>query len=101
MDIDEKTYIEILEEYNNFFGAVWLLKTAIYGFLQVGRCWNNKFCDGMTAIGFEQSKVDPCVFPMVVDGEVEMVVVVFVNDILAHAKDKATMKRLSLEGSLS
>ena len=47
----------------------------------------------MKAIGFEQSKADPCVFRKVVDGEAEMVVVVHVDDILAHE----TMDRFVLE----
>ena len=51
----------------------------------------------MTAIGFEQAKADPCVFRKVVDGEAEMVVIVHVDDILAHAKDKATMDRFAAE----
>ena len=45
----------------------------------------------MTAIGLEQVQADPCVFCEVVDGEAEMVVVVHVDDILAHAKDQTTM----------
>ena len=49
------------------------------------------------AIGFEQAKADPCVFRKVVDGEAEMVVVVHVDDILAHAKDQATMNRFAAE----
>ena len=72
------------------------LNKAIYGLVQAGRCWNNKFCD-MTAIGFEQAKADPCVFRKVVDGAAEMVVVVHVDDILAHAKDQATMDRFAAE----
>ena len=56
-----------------------------------------KFCDDMTAIGFEQAKADPCVFREVVDGEAEMVVVVHVDDILAHAKDRATIDRFAAE----
>ena len=56
-------------------------------------CLNNKVCDDLTVIGFEQSKVDPCVFRKVVDGEVEMVMVAHVDDILAQAKDQATMER--------
>ena len=63
----------------------------------MGRCWNNKLCDDMTAIGFEQTKADPCVFRKVVDGEAEMVVVVHVDDILAHAKDQATMDGFATE----
>ena len=73
------------------------LNRAIYGLVQAGRCWNNKFCDDVTAIGFEEAKADPCVFRKVVDGEAEMVVVVHVDDILAHAKDQATMDRFSAE----
>ena len=51
----------------------------------------------MTAIGFEQAKVDPYVFCKVVDGEAEMVMVVHVDDILAHAKNQATMDRFAAE----
>ena len=73
------------------------LNGAIYGLVQAGRCWNNKFCDDMAAIGFGQAKADPCVFRKVVDGEADMVVVVHVDDILAHAKDQATMDRFAAE----
>ena len=73
------------------------LNKVIYGLVQAGRCWNNKFCDDMTAIGFEQAKADPCVFRKVVDGETEMMVVVHVDDILANAKDQATMDRFAAE----
>ena len=97
-DIDEEIYVEIPEEFQEFPGAVGRLNKAIYGLVQAGRCWNNKFCDDMTAIGFEQaSKADPCVFRKVVDGEAEMVVVVHVDFILTHAKDQATMDRLAAE----
>ena len=96
-DIDEKIYIEIPDEFQEFPGAVGRLNKAIYGLVQAGRCWNNKFCDDMTAIGFEQAKADPCAFRKVVDGEAEMVVIVHVDDILAYAKDKATMDRFVAE----
>ena len=49
----------------------------------------------MMAIGIKQSKADPCVFCKVADKEVKMVVVVQVDDILAHAKDQATMERVA------
>ena len=35
----------------------------------------------MTALGFGQAKADPCVFPKVVDGEAEKVVVVHLDGI--------------------
>ena len=96
-DIDKEIYIEIHEEFQEFPGAVGWLNKAIYGLVQAGRGWNNKFCDDMTAIGFEQAKADPCVFRKVVEGEAEMVVVVHVDDILAHAKNQATMDRFAAE----
>ena len=96
-DIDEEIYIEIPEEFQEFRGAVRRLNKAIYRLVQAGRCWNNKFCDDMTAIGFEHAKADPCVFRKVVDGEAEMVVVVHVDDILACVKDQATMDRFAAE----
>ena len=52
-DIDEEIYIEIPEEFQEFSGAVGRLNKVIYGLVQAGRCWNNKFCDDMTAIGFK------------------------------------------------
>ena len=51
----------------------------------------------MTAIGFEQSKADPCVFRKIADKEAEVVVVVHVDDNLAHAKEQATMERFAAE----
>ena len=61
-DIDKKSYIDIPQEFEKVSGVVGLLNKVIYGAVQVESCWNNKFCDDMTAIGFEQSNVDPCVF---------------------------------------
>ena len=68
---------------------------AIYGLVQAGMCWNIKLCGDMVTIGFEQAKADPCVFRKVVDDEAEMVVVVHVDDILAHDKDQATTDRFA------
>ena len=96
-DIDEEIYIEIPEEFQEFPGAVGRLNKAIYGLVQAGGCWNNKFYDEMAAIGFEHAKADPRVFHKVVDVEAEMVEVTHVDNILAHAKDQATMDRFTAE----
>ena len=96
-DIDEEIYIEIPEEFQEFPGAVGRLNKAVYELVQAGRCWNNKLCNDMAAIGFEQAKADPCVFRKVIDGEAEMVVVAHVDDIIAHLKDQATMDRFAAE----
>ena len=88
-----KKYIKIPEEFQEFPGAVGRLNKAIYGLVQAGRYWTNKLCDNMVTIGFEQAKAGPCVFRKVV--EAEMVVVVHVDGILAHAKDQATTERFA------
>ena len=95
-DIDEKIYIEIPEECQEFPVAMGRLNKALYGLVKAGRCWNNKFCD-MTAIGLMQAKADSCVFRKVVDGEAETVLVVHVDDILAHAKVQARIDRFTAE----
>ena len=96
-DIDEGIYIEIPEEFQEFPRAVEPLYKAIYELVRAGRCWNNKFCDDMAVIGFEQTNADPCVFRKVVDGEADMVVVVHIDVILDHAKDQATIERFAAE----
>ena len=93
----EEIYIDIPEKFQEFPGAVGWLNKAICCLVQAGRFWNNKFCDDMTAVGFKQAKADPCVFRKVVDGKAEMVVVVHVDDILAHAKYQVTMDTFAAE----
>ena len=68
-----------------------VLLNKIYGLVQAGRCLFNRFCDDK----FEQSEADRGVFRKFDDGEVEMVVFMHVDDILAHAQ--ATMKRFAAE----
>ena len=65
------------------------LLNKIYGLVQAGRCLFNIFCDD----GFEKSEADPRVLRKFNDGEVEMVVVVHMDGILAHAQ--AMMERFT------
>ena len=66
------------------------LLNKIYGLVQAGRCLFNIFCDK-----FEQSEPYRRVFRKFNDGEVDMVVFVHVDDILAHAQ--VTMERFASE----
>ena len=34
----------------------------IYGQKQAGRVWNKYLCEGLTNLGFQQSKIDECVW---------------------------------------
>ena len=67
------------------------LLNKIYGLVQARRCLLNIFCDDK----LEQSEADRRVFRKFDGGEMEMVVFMHVNDILAHAQ--ATMERFTAE----
>ena len=52
----------IPEEYQGFPGAVGLLKNALYGTVQAGRCWNNNITEELEPMRFEESRTFPCLF---------------------------------------
>ena len=73
-------------------GEVVLLQRAVYGLRQAGRHWSLRISRVLLhKIGMEQSKVDPCVFRKVVDGEVTLIVCVHVDDLAVEAKDRKTL----------
>ena len=57
------------------------LLNKIYGLVQTGRCLLYIFCDDK----FEQSETDRRVFHKFDNGEIDLVVSMHVDDILAHA----------------
>ena len=67
------------------------LLNKIYGLVQAGRCLFNIFCDDK----FEQSEAHRRVFRKFDDGEVKVVVLMHVDDILAQSQ--ATMERFAGE----
>ena len=67
------------------------LLNKIYGLVQAGKCLFNIFCNDK----FEQSQADRPVFRKLDKGEVEMVVFMYVDDIVAHAQTK--MERFAAE----
>ena len=65
-----KIYIELPEEYRAFPNAVGLLRKAIYGLVQSGLSWFQKFTDGIKEKDFKQYQADPCGFRRIVDGKI-------------------------------
>ena len=95
--VDEKIYIKIPEEYQEFPGTMRLLNKMVCRLEHAGRCWNSKFCEGITAFRFNQLKADPYVSHKADNGELDIVVVGHVDDILAHAKDEEITERCVTE----
>ena len=91
-DVDTEIYIEQPEEYRESLDAVEKLNKAIYDLVQVGRCWNMRLTNDLKTLGFEQSRVDPCVFRKFVAGKMEVILVVHLDDLLALTVTKEAME---------
>jgi len=77
---------------------VCLLKKALYGLRQAGRCWHLRLRNELERSGLKQSTADPCVF-FAGKEEDSIIVVVYVDDILIVSKNRLKIalltKRLS------
>ena len=78
----------IPEAYQEFPGAVNMLKNAFYGTVLAGRCWNNKIVQELESMGFEESPAIPCLLRQVVDDEAVMTIVIHMDDLLITTKTK-------------
>ena len=70
-----------------------LLK-ALYGCIQASKLWYNKLMKFLTAQGYEQSPIDPCVLRRI-DGEKIYLLLVYVDDILVLA-DKPEIQKFKI-----
>ena len=55
---------------------------TIHGPNQSGRQWAGLLLETMAGYDMEQFKTDPCEFSMLVDGKVELIMAVHVDDIM-------------------
>lgn len=76
------------------------LKKSLYGLRQSPKCWNIRFNDFITSLGFIQSKSDYCLYVWTKDAEV-VYLVIYVDDTLIAGTREETIsdfvKRLSSE----
>ena len=64
-------------------GRVVKLNKSVYGLKQAGRRWAMRLGDVLVSkVGMEQCKADPCVFRLIRDDVVVMIVCVHVDDII-------------------
>jgi hypothetical protein len=61
---------------------------ALYGLKESGLLWYNLFTSTMLDFGFVKSTVDPCLYRLIVDGILVMVVIGYVDDCLVAARDQ-------------
>ena len=58
------------------------LEKTTYGLTQSGRKCGHLFAGTLIEDGFEQCKADPCIFHMIVDGVLVMIIGVYVDDLV-------------------
>ncbi|CAB1105630.1 unnamed protein product [Ectocarpus sp. CCAP 1310/34] len=83
----EEIYLSFPEGCSSMSGKVVKIERALYGLKQSGREWGFEAADALIENGYEQCRVDPCVFRKVVDGEVVGLIVIYVDDILVAADE--------------
>ncbi|CAB1117832.1 unnamed protein product [Ectocarpus sp. CCAP 1310/34] len=85
--LNEEIYLRFPEGHGSMSGKVVKVERALYGLKQSGREWGVEAADALIENGYEQCRVDPCVFRKVVDGEVVGLIVIYVDDILVAADE--------------
>ena len=70
-------------------GNIICLNTSLYGLKQSGRQWAALLVETVVEFGVEQNRTDPCVLRPVVNGKVELIMAVHVNDIVIAGSDEA------------
>ena len=78
-------------------GGYWKLKKLLYGLKQAGRQWKTKLDEVMSKAGFEKSQADDCLYILRKDGEIVMLVLVYVDDMALTAKSLAILQKFKAE----
>ena len=89
-DLDFNVFSELPDGCGDKSGKVVKLNKSVYGLKQAGRGWAMHLGDVIVPkIGMERCKADPCVFRLIRDGVVIMIVCVHVDDITVAGESEA------------
>ena len=87
--LDAEKYMKLPDGCGDISGKIVRLSRSLNGLKQSGRQWAELLVETVVEFGMEQSRTDPCVFRMVVDDKVELIMVVHVDDIVIAGSDEA------------
>ena len=90
--LEEDVYARLPQGCGSLSGRVVKLVRSLYGLKQASRTWHHNLVRGMIGTGFEQSEAEPCMFRMVEDSDVTMLVVVHVDDVFSIATKERCVK---------
>ena len=87
--LDSEVYIQLPDGCGDMSGKIVRLNRSLYRLKQSGRQWAGLLVETVVEFGMEQSSTGPCVFCMVVDGKVELIMAVHADDIVIARSGKA------------
>ncbi|KMQ83327.1 integrase core domain protein [Lasius niger] len=90
-ELEEIIYMRQPEGYDDSSSRVCQLKKSLYGLKQAPRCWNKRFGNFFSKLGFKVSEADPCLYIRERDGK-KLILVVYVDDGLIGATDSQDLE---------
>ena len=88
--LDAEIYMKLPDGCGDISGNIVRLDMSLYGLNQSGRQLAGLLVETMVGYGMEQCRPDLCVFRMIVDGKVELIMAVHVDDIVIAGSDEAS-----------
>ncbi|CAB1107675.1 unnamed protein product [Ectocarpus sp. CCAP 1310/34] len=86
--LKEEIYLRLPDGCGVWTGKAVKVERALYGLKQSGSEWGFEVADALISNGYEQCRVDPCIFRKVVDGDVVGLIVIYVDDIMFSATEQ-------------
>ena len=80
---DEQVFVKLPRGCGRLSGKIVRLIKSLYGLKQAAKHWFDLLCECLFDMGLERCRADTCVFRMIEDGKVVMLVAVHVDDIFS------------------
>lgn len=90
-DIEEVIYMKQPTGFNDGTTRVCKLLKSLYGLRQSSRCWNQRIKVFLTNYGLNQSKADPCIYMLIKNNLIILLVSIYIDDGLVAGIDEETV----------
>ena len=87
-NLTHEIHMKLADGCGDMSGKTVRLNRSLYGRKKSGRQWAGLLVETVVEYGMAQCRTDPCVFRRVVDGKVDLIMVVHVDDIMIADSDE-------------